>query len=1198
MSFSNANQPTSIQKETRQLGSFKEEVSESSGFNQVSSLQSASKQSSAMQSSSMQSSSMQSSSTKQTSSFQSSSSSAKQMSASSQMSSNAMSMSSQKSMSSMTSSKSVASSESNSVSFQSSGMVQQDVQQISEFATKPLIHNQEIEQDKLKTQLVSAITDLEGDREFVDFGRENKPIDLTSPPQAFSPAPTNTFTPTKQDPFSPSKQDMFSPPPLEPMEPPQPQPVLSSFTSEPTEVTPQQAPTRNGIQNGFSEFVSSSKNLEVQTIQESSQTQAFQMNGTHEESGSIQGSSSSSSLLQKIMTPAPVEYDTGSLKRRDPRKMFTDSSFYNAKHHPTVADQVEMAHRLSSAMFNEKNQSSKGQKMYLTRVQNSGGMHDDDYQKHDAVPNLKLVMNPEGKVHEWDDLPEDQKPNYSQISVHAAPNLNLPDVADPVAESLNAGIGKGGELFAKRRKRAENRVVDETSIGQAKPSAFADKFMQEQTQQQASFQQQQQFEQQQREQVSQQQISQQQSELMQQQQESKQTFQQQQQFKQEQSLAIRRQQEEQAKMAQQQMDFPQNFQHTDLKARSFTPSLDLGVHNVQGINVWANTAPRGWSTSYQRTKATPPKSNPPTVSVCPATPSNDTELIQQRMQETKIAEQEEQMKFQQEQQMMQMQQEQQMKLQKEQQMLLQRQQEEQMRIQQQQEEQRRIQQQQEEQMRFQMQQEEQMRMQQQQEEQIRIQRQQEEQARQAADMKRQQEEAERQRQEQIQRQEMERQQQEMLMQQQSMSQKVTSSQISSSSSTTKSGVSEEELEAQKRREYEEWFKSQEKEALEYSACVQYQEKASESQNVVKTTVTETTQEQQSFSQQQQSSQQTVHNSSLSGLNQGFAVESRPEPVLSESQLAQPPMSSSSLFESSQSQSFAQQSSSIQQSSSSYSQSQTSKEVFESQEFSGGVMKGYKKKDDFAANQLETGEQRIRDSGVFVGIGGDSNSLVDTEFDYKKHTVKDLAKHFALVKPKADIPHAILPEQRMYNGDQGPALNYLGSAKSESSSSTQSFMKKEISQEDFEASKQAYEMKKKQQQMESQQSQSTSSQSTVVKRSESSAKTEQTTTVLNERRQSLVASSLMMDPAKAHAESGIIDPSAILRGSDAAGFRSKSEGILGQSPGQAETDKVLNKWDNHNAIARGWGGVKENYHPVTFRGIYNVDSQKNFTSQNL
>merc|ERR1712243_415523 len=144
---------------------------------------------------------------------------------------------------------------------------------------------------------------------------------------------------------------------------------------------------------------------------------------------------------------------------------------------------------------------------------------------------------------------------------------------------------------------------------------------------------------------------------------SKQTFIQQQQFKQEQSLEIRRQQEEQARMAQQQMELPPNYKHTDLKARSFTPSLDLGVHNVQGINVWANTAPRGWSTSYQRTKATPPKSNPPTVSVCPATPSVDTEVMQQRMQETRIADQEEQMRLQQQQEEMRRQQEEQIRIQ-------------------------------------------------------------------------------------------------------------------------------------------------------------------------------------------------------------------------------------------------------------------------------------------------------------------------------------------------------------------------------------------------------------------------------------------------------------------------------------------------------------------------------------------------------
>ena len=58
-------------------------------------------------------------------------------------------------------------------------------------------------------------------------------------------------------------------------------------------------------------------------------------------------------------------------------------------------------------------------------------------------------------------------------------------------------------------------------------------------------------------------------------------------------MEVRRIQE----MAQQQIDFPQDFQHTSLKARSYTPSLDLGCHNVQGINVWANTAPRGWGSS-------------------------------------------------------------------------------------------------------------------------------------------------------------------------------------------------------------------------------------------------------------------------------------------------------------------------------------------------------------------------------------------------------------------------------------------------------------------------------------------------------------------------------------------------------------------------------------------------------------------------
>merc|ERR1719300_2240367 len=259
---------------------------------------------------------------------------------------------------------------------------------------------------------------------------------------------------------------MFSPPPLEAMEPPK------------TSVEPIQKPSlpsRNEfIQNGFSDFATSAASVEIQQQQQQQQqfesSSSFQqhstitssttnqqvLNGSFEESGSVQASSSSSSLLQKIMTPANNEYDSGSLKRRDPRKMFTDSSFYSAKHHPTVADQVEMAHKLSSAMFNEKNKSTKGQQMFLSRVQNAG--EEEVLEQGDKMPNLKHVMNPEGRMTEWEDVTKEDLPNAEMMAAHAAP---IPNTPDPIAESLLAEAGKGGELFAKRRKRAENWVVDE-----------------------------------------------------------------------------------------------------------------------------------------------------------------------------------------------------------------------------------------------------------------------------------------------------------------------------------------------------------------------------------------------------------------------------------------------------------------------------------------------------------------------------------------------------------------------------------------------------------------------------------------------------------------------------------------------------------------------------------------------------------------
>ncbi len=34
-----------------------------------------------------------------------------------------------------------------------------------------------------------------------------------------------------------------------------------------------------------------------------------------------------------------------------------------------------------------------------------------------------------------------------------------------------------------------------------------------------------------------------------------------------------------------------------------------------------------------------------------------------------------------------------------------------------------------------------------------------------------------------------------------------------------------------------------------------------------------------------------------------------------------------------------------------------------------------------------------------------------------------------------------------------------------------------------------------------------------------------------------------------------------------------------------------KWDNHNAIARGWRTIEDSYHPVTFRRIYGIGKQQ-------
>lgn len=70
-------------------------------------------------------------------------------------------------------------------------------------------------------------------------------------------------------------------------------------------------------------------------------------------------------------------------------------------------------------------------------------------------------MNPDGKLHDWTDLPEEELP---EMQVLAAGGVS-PDTAHHVVQNLQACKGRGGELFAKRKKRSDKWVVDESNLG-------------------------------------------------------------------------------------------------------------------------------------------------------------------------------------------------------------------------------------------------------------------------------------------------------------------------------------------------------------------------------------------------------------------------------------------------------------------------------------------------------------------------------------------------------------------------------------------------------------------------------------------------------------------------------------------------------------------------------------------------------------
>ncbi|XP_017853656.1 uncharacterized protein LOC108607395 isoform X5 [Drosophila busckii] len=189
--------------------------------------------------------------------------------------------------------------------------------------------------------------------------------------------------------------------------------------------------------------------------------------------------------LRKIFTPAT---DAPEILPRN-RKLYASSAFYSPTLHPTVEDQVELARRISHSLSDISNQKSKGQSMYVNRkkrsvkwVHESCGQDDDTLESHtlykensesdlsqeltklDKMP-LKLIMNPRGQVRDYNSLKD---------SINIETGLLSPDNCAELIHALQLHKGRGAELFAKRRKKADNWVIDETNAGTHSPSGIPD----------------------------------------------------------------------------------------------------------------------------------------------------------------------------------------------------------------------------------------------------------------------------------------------------------------------------------------------------------------------------------------------------------------------------------------------------------------------------------------------------------------------------------------------------------------------------------------------------------------------------------------------------------------------------------------------------------------------------------------------------
>jgi len=174
--------------------------------------------------------------------------------------------------------------------------------------------------------------------------------------------------------------------------------------------------------------------------------------------------------LERLFTPAT---DSPDLTPTRNKKVFSSSAFYRPDH-PTIEDQVDLATRISQSLIQDDNKTSRGQTMYMKRKKRSvrwihqeeGIEYEEDYDEGPHGPGLVEVLDPGLDPGSPQRTPGDRGPMKLMMS-------SKQQQVDQVYQTseMESPTGKGAALFAKRKKRMDNYIVDETTVQQSQQTS-------------------------------------------------------------------------------------------------------------------------------------------------------------------------------------------------------------------------------------------------------------------------------------------------------------------------------------------------------------------------------------------------------------------------------------------------------------------------------------------------------------------------------------------------------------------------------------------------------------------------------------------------------------------------------------------------------------------------------------------------------